>query len=118
MLSVAGEASCVAKSVLQAGTELAWANPSMAIDVGTRAVAERYAEAAAEAESVGKFRRAALLYLLAYTVLEESRYRMLSTPARLFTRQPRGVSTRRARAPQNFPRPETPSGPWKPLPPL
>jgi len=90
----------------------------MANDVRIRAVAERYAEAAAEAESVGKFRRAALLYLLAYTVLEESRYRVLSTPARLFAGQPRGVLPRRARATQNFPRPDMSPGPWKPLPPL
>jgi hypothetical protein len=90
----------------------------MAIDVGTRAVAERYAEAAAEAESVGKFRRAALLYLLAYTVLEESRYRTMSTPARLFARSPRGVSPRRGRMAQLSPGPDTPSGPGKPLPPL
>jgi hypothetical protein len=90
----------------------------MAIDVGTRAVAERYAEAAAEAESVGKFRRAALLYLLAYTVLEESRDRMQSTPARLFAGPPRGVSPRRARMTQDFPGPDLASGPGKPLPPL
>jgi hypothetical protein len=90
----------------------------MATDVGIRAVAERYAEAAAQAESIGKFRRAAMLYLLAYTVLEESRYRMQSTPARLFTPAPRGISPRRARVTQLSPRPDTPTGPGKPLPPL
>jgi hypothetical protein len=90
----------------------------MATDAGIRAVAERYAEAAAEAEGAGKFRRAALLYLLAYTVLEDSRYRVLSTPARLFAATPRGVLPRRGRVTQSYPRPDPPQGPGKPLPPL